>query len=40
MKKIHTQTTSTGKYKYYDFNKEVTFPLINAEDLQNMNQLQ
>ncbi|MCT4595476.1 MAG: hypothetical protein N4A57_14600 [Anaeromicrobium sp.] len=35
--KIHIQTTSTGKYKYYDFNKEVTFPIINAENLQEQN---
>jgi hypothetical protein len=40
MGKIHMQTTSTGTYKYYDFNKEVTFPVINAEDLQNMSPLQ
>ncbi|QZY55079.1 hypothetical protein [Crassaminicella profunda] len=40
MEKIHTQTTSTGKYKYYDFNGEVTFPVINTENPQDMNQLQ
>ncbi|QXM07005.1 hypothetical protein [Crassaminicella indica] len=40
MDKLHTQTTSSSKCKYYDFNKEVTFPVINADDIQDMNQSQ
>ncbi|TCO78029.1 hypothetical protein [Marinisporobacter balticus] len=39
MEKMHTNTVSNGKYKYYDFNKEVTFPVINPEDIQDLSPL-
>lgn len=39
IEKLHTNIISNGKYKYYDFNKEVTFPVINIEKIKDINAL-
>lgn len=40
MEEMNTQTYTEGKYTYYDFNKEVTFPNINPEEIQDMKKAQ
>ncbi|QEK12393.1 hypothetical protein FQB35_08390 [Crassaminicella thermophila] len=37
MNGMNTNTYTEGKYRYYDFNKEVVFPKINIEDVQEIN---
>lgn len=40
MGEIKSHVTSAGNFKYYDFNGQVTFPEIQAEDIQQLNTMQ
>ncbi|WZL74593.1 hypothetical protein QBE52_07845 [Clostridiaceae bacterium 35-E11] len=40
VEEVKTQSNTQGKYQYYDFNKDVDFPVINPEDIMEMPSIQ